>query len=279
MASRLYIVATPVGNLEDTTLRALRILKEAAAVACEDTRVTRKLFSRYEIKNRLISCHEHNEEKQTETIIGILKDGGDVALVTDAGTPLVSDPGYRVAARVAEEGFDVVPIPGASALLCALCASAIPFSGFVFLGFFPRQKGKAAKVLSEFVLSPHPVVIYESPKRTAKTLALLRETLGDRAAAVCREMTKLHEEVSRASLSSLAEDFKKRENVKGEIVIVVAGAEEGASDEPDEKELEKRLLELKKQGATFTDALKTMSSESGMGKNALYDFALKVWGN
>ncbi|WP_462137705.1 16S rRNA (cytidine(1402)-2'-O)-methyltransferase [Candidatus Mycalebacterium sp.] len=278
MSSRLYIVATPVGNLEDITLRALRILKEADAVACEDTRVTRKLFARHEIKNRLISCREHNEARTSETIIGILKNGGDVALVTDAGTPLLSDPGHRVAVRVAEEGFEISPIPGASALLCALCVSAIEFSDFVFLGFLPRQRGRAAKVLSEFASSPRPVVIYESPKRTAKTLALLRETLGDRAAAVCREMTKMYEEIARASLSSLAEDFGARENVKGEVVIVVAGADESGG-ETDEKELKKRMLELKKQGLSFKDALKTVSSELGVGKNALYDFGLKVWGD
>ncbi len=277
MSFSLYIVATPVGNLEDITHRAVRILGDVQAVACEDTRQTRKLFSRYKIKNRLLSCHEHNEAQQTEKIIRILKEKGDVALVTDAGTPLLSDPGRRVVARVVEEGFNVVPVPGASALLCALCASGIDFSsGFTFLGFLPRQKGRAVKVLSDFVSSTLPFVIYESPQRVKSVLALLLETLGDRSAAVCREMTKLHEEISRDSLSVLLENFGKRETVKGEIAIVVSGAEKNGGAH-DETLIKKRLLELKKQGLSLKDALKALSSEFGTGKNALYDFGLKVW--
>ncbi len=273
--SSLYIVSTPVGNLEDMTLRAIRVLKEVEAVACEDTRVTGKLLARHGIKARLIQCHEHNEARQAGVIKRILKNGGDVALVTDAGTPLLSDPGHRVVSTIAREGFDVVPIPGASALLCALAMSAIDFTEFTFLGFLPRKRGQAVKTLSEFSSSQRPLVIYESPRRIAATLRLILEILGDREAAVCREMTKLHEEVVRAPVSSLAEEFGGRENVKGEAAIVVSGAR-GKGD-PDEKELKNRLLELKKEGMSFKDALKTVSVESGAGKNTLYNFALRVW--
>lgn len=276
MSSSLHIVSTPVGNLEDITFRAVRVLKQSEAVACEDTRVTRKLFARYGIRTRLISCHEHNEAKQTEAIIGILKRGGDVALVCDAGTPLLSDPGRRVVARAAEEGFQIVPVPGASALLCALPVSAVGFSDFTFLGFLPKQRGKAVKTLSEFVYSPRPLVIYESPARVLNLLGLILEVLGNRKAAVCREMTKLHEETVRAPVSSLLETLGDREKIKGEIVVVISGDEKGKGA-PDENEAKKRLLELKKEGASFKDALKSVSSELKAGKNSLYDFARGVW--
>ncbi len=275
MPFSLYIVATPVGNLEDITFRAVRVLKEAKAVACEDTRVTAKLFARYRIGSRLISCREHNEAKQAENIIRILKEEGDVALVTDAGTPMLSDPGMRVVRRAAEEGFAVVPVPGASALLCALCAGAVPFEDFTFLGFLPRRKGKAEKVLSEFVSSPRAVVIYESPKRTVATLALILEILGDREAAVCREMTKMHEETLRGKVSFLSQNFAERETVKGEVVIVVSGAEQTG---PDERETEKLLRKLKKDGVSFKDAVKMAIDETGAAKNPVYFSALRVWG-
>ncbi len=276
MSSSLYIVSTPVGNLEDITLRAVRILKEVKTVACEDTRVTSKLFARYKIQTRLISCHEHNEARQTGTIVRILKEGGDVALVTDAGTPMLSDPGLGVVRRVVEEGFNIVPVPGPSALLSALSVSAVGFSEFTFLGFLSRQRGRAVKTLSEFVSSPRPLVIYESPVRVLNLLRLVLEILGDRNIAVCREMTKLHEEVLRARVSSVIRTLEEREKIKGEVVVVVSGAEE-KKGVFDEKQTRRRLLELKRGGASFKDALKTVSSESGTGKNSIYDFARLVW--
>lgn len=272
----LYVVSTPVGNLEDITFRAVRILKEVEVVACEDTRVTRKLLTRYAVRARLVSCRGHNEARRAEDIVRILCGGGDVALVTDAGTPLLSDPGRRVVERVLRENFPVVPVPGASALLPALAASSVPFSEFTFLGFLPRSRARAARALSEFVSSPRPVVIYESPARVAGLLRLVLEVLGDRDAAVCREMTKLHEEVLRAPVSSLAETLEARGKVRGEIVVVVSGAEE-TEPAPDEARTRERLLELKSRGASFREALGTVLSESGAKKNSVYDFALKVW--
>ncbi len=276
MPSSLYIVSTPVGNLEDITFRAVRVLKEVEAVACEDTRVTRKLLSRYSIRTRLMSCHEHNEARQAGEIVRILKGGGDVALVTDAGTPLLSDPGRRVVERVLRENFPVVPVPGASALLSALAVCAVPFSEFTFLGFLPKTQGRAVKTLSEFVSSPRPLVIYESPVRVIKLLRLVLDVLGDRDAAVCREMTKMYEEVIRAPVSSIIDTLEKREKIKGEIVVVVSGAEEGKGG-VDEGAIENRLLELKGEGVSFKDALKTVADEFGAGKNSIYDFARRVW--
>ncbi|MCY4047473.1 MAG: 16S rRNA (cytidine(1402)-2'-O)-methyltransferase [Candidatus Dadabacteria bacterium] len=272
---RLYIVATPVGNLEDITFRAARILKEAAAVACEDTRVTRKLLTKYGIKTRLISCHEHNEARAAARIVGILKDGGDVALVTDAGTPLLSDPGHRVVARAAENGFEVSPVPGASALLCALAVCGLPFSGFTFLGFLPRGRARALRALEEAASSPRPFVVYESPKRAASALKLIIEAAGDRPAALCREMTKIYEEVLRGRLSELSDGLAGRETLKGEVVIVVGGPEEGrASLEKDE--IKARLAALKEGGAGFREAVAGVSGSAS--KNAVYNLALEVWG-
>lgn len=272
---RLYIVATPVGNLEDITLRAVRVLKEAAAVACEDTRVTRKLLTKYGIKTRLISCHEHNEARAAGRIMSVLGGGGDVALVTDAGTPLISDPGHGVVARAVESGFKVSPVPGASALLCALSVCGIPFSGFVFLGFLPRSRGRALKTLEEFAFSPRPFAVYESPKRAAATVNLIIEALGDRPAALCREMTKVHEEVVRGRLSELRENLAARETVKGEVVIVVGGSANGGTV-PDDGDVTARLAALKKEGVNFKDAVAKVSVDAP--KNTVYRLALEVWG-
>ena len=272
---RLYIVATPVGNLEDITFRAVRILKEAAAIACEDTRVTRKLLTRYGIKTRLVSCHEHNEARAAGRIVGILKDGGDVALVTDAGTPLLSDPGHRVVTRAVESGFEVSPVPGASALMCALQVSALPFSGFTFLGFLPRGRARALKTLKEFASSPRPFVIYESPRRVAGSLELMIEAVGDRPAELCREMTKVHEEVARGRLSELRDIFAGRGPLKGEIVIVVGGSEEGGAPAGDD-EIKSRLAALKSGGVSFREAVAEVSGS--VPKNTAYGLALEVWG-
>jgi 16S rRNA (cytidine1402-2'-O)-methyltransferase len=220
--SALYVVATPIGNLEDVTLRSLRVLGEAECVLAEDTRRTRVLLDRHGVKARLLSLHAHNERSRIEEILAVLDAGEDVALVSDAGTPLVSDPGERLVAAVVEAGHEAVPIPGASAVLAALSVSGLPAVPFSFLGFLPRKLGECGRLLASVADRPDTLVLFESPRRLAKTLVRLREGLGDRRACVARELTKLHEEVVRGSLSELGAVFA--DGARGEVTLVVAGS-------------------------------------------------------
>ncbi len=218
----LYLVATPIGNLADVTLRALETLAAADIVACEDTRVTRVLFDRYGIARKPFAYHEHNAERAGERLLAALDEGRSVALVSDAGTPLVSDPGYRLATGAIERGHRVFPLPGASAPLAALLASGLPSDSFFFAGFPPTKKKARRDRLGALADVPGSLVFFESPHRIAATLHEAAETLGPaRRAAVCRELTKMHEEVTRGTLAELASDFAGREQVRGEIVLVV----------------------------------------------------------
>ena len=217
----LYLVPTPIGNLDDITLRAVKVLQTVDLVACEDTRVCGKLLAHLEINVRKISYHDHNERSQAEKIIAHLKDGASVALVSDAGSPGISDPGFYLVRRCIEEQIPVTALPGASALIPALTASGLPSDKFAFEGFLPAKKGRKSRLeaLSE---EPRTVVLYESPHRLVKTLNQLAETFGaDRPCAVAREISKMHEEFARGTLSSVAEMFSERPSVKGECVIVV----------------------------------------------------------
>ncbi len=204
MAS-LFIVATPIGNLEDVTPRALRVLGEAALVLAEDTRRTRVLLEQKGVAATPVSLHQHNESARVAKVLAELEGGGDVALVSDAGTPLVSDPGERLVAAVLEAGFEVVPIPGASAVLAALAGCGLPTERFSFLGFLPRKAGERGALLRSYVDRPETLVLFESPRRVGATLTALAEGLGDRPACVARELTKLHEEFVRGSLTELAD--------------------------------------------------------------------------
>ncbi|MBM3306787.1 MAG: 16S rRNA (cytidine(1402)-2'-O)-methyltransferase [Candidatus Eisenbacteria bacterium] len=221
---RLHVVATPIGNLGDMTLRGIEVLKAVAAVATEDTRHTRKLLSHYGIRTPVLSYHEHNEERAAAAVLARLERGDDVALVTDAGTPLFADPGYRVVSLCAREGFDVVPVPGATALAAALSVAGLPPMPFYFGGFLPRKPGARARKLAEVAALPCTLVFYEAPHRIAATLAAMRDVLGDRPAAVARELTKVHEEVVRGSLGELA-GVAADAAWRGEIVVVVGGGE------------------------------------------------------
>lgn len=218
----LYLVATPIGNLEDVTLRALRVLREADFVYAEDTRRTRVLLDRHAIAARPRSLHEHNEAARTAEVVTALDAGQSVALVSDAGTPLVSDPGARVVAAAIAGGHDVVPIPGASALLAALVASGLPAAPFTFLGFLPRKAGERDRLLAAHRDRPETLVLFESPHRVTATLRALAAALGERSACVARELTKLHEEVARGTLAELAIRFA--DGARGELAIVVGGA-------------------------------------------------------
>lgn len=223
MPGKLFVVATPIGNLEDITLRALRVLTETEVIACEDTRRTRKMLSHHGIRGKtLISYHEGNEKERAGELLEILREGRDIALVSDSGTPCVSDPGYRITRAAAEAGINVIPIPGPSTATAALSASGLPSDRFVFEGFLPRKKGNLRKRLRELIPEERTMVIYESVHRIDGTLRELADALGDREAVIFREMTKAHEETLRGRLSELAEMNFPR---KGEFVMVIRGAE------------------------------------------------------
>ncbi len=218
----LSIVATPIGNLEDVTLRALRRLREADLVLAEDTRRTRVLLARHGIRARLRSLHAHNEAARIREVLAALGAGSRVALVSDAGTPLVSDPGERLVAAAIAAGFTVEPVPGPSAVLAALSAAGLPACPFAFLGFLPRRKSERAALLASWRERPETLVLFESPRRAAATLAELAQALGERPACLARELTKLHEELRRGSLGSLARSLEA--GLRGEVTIVVGGA-------------------------------------------------------
>lgn len=219
----LYIVATPIGNLEDITHRAIRILAEADLIAAEDTRVTSKLLNAYNIENRITSYHDHNKEKRTPELINRLEARESIALVTDAGTPGISDPAFYLVREAIRNNISVVPIPGASAALAALISSGLPTDRWVFEGFLPRKKGRHTR-LTEMKTESRTIVIYESPYRVIRTLEDIREYWGERQIAVGREITKKFEEFVRGTCSEVIEYYKSH-TLKGEFVLVVAGAE------------------------------------------------------
>jgi 16S rRNA (cytidine1402-2'-O)-methyltransferase len=222
----LYLVGTPIGNLEDITLRALRVLKEVDVIACEDTRQTRKLLNHYAIATRTTSYHEHNEMTRSAELVKEMQEGASVALVTDAGMPGISDPGYRLIALAIRHRVPVVPVPGASAFLAALVASGLPTDSFRFGGFLPAKRGERQATLESIRSSPRTQVFYEAPHRIVETLADIVEVLGGaRHVVVAREVTKLHEEFLRGRASDLLENLKSRDGVKGEITLLIAKAE------------------------------------------------------
>jgi 16S rRNA (cytidine1402-2'-O)-methyltransferase len=224
----LHVVATPLGHLEDVTLRALRVLREASLVACEDTRRTATLLRAHGIATPTTSYFEHNERWKGERILEALRSGRDVALVSDAGTPGISDPGFRLVREARAEGLPVVPVPGPSAAVAALSVSGLPTDRFMFVGFLPPRPGARRRALSEIARERVTLVFYESPLRVLDALADMIAGLGDRDAFLCREATKVHEEYLRAPLSSLQTSLASRGSVRGELVLVVAGAGEAA---------------------------------------------------
>ncbi|MFC2171693.1 16S rRNA (cytidine(1402)-2'-O)-methyltransferase [Acidobacteriota bacterium] len=221
---RLFVIATPIGNMEDLTYRAAKLLGEVDALACEDTRVTRAIFTRYEIArpSAMFSYHEHNEERAGNRILKLLKEGQSVALCSDAGSPGISDPGYRIISKALDEGLAVEIIPGASAVTAALQASGLPPSSFTFKGFPPRKKGPRKRFLEMEKESPHSLIFFESPLRIGGFLKEAGSIYGDRLAAVCIELTKKFERVHRGYLSDLADDLEGRK-VKGEVTLIIAG--------------------------------------------------------
>src|ERR1700704_6163839 len=271
--SALYLVATPIGNLEDITLRALRVLKEVDVIACEDTRQTQKLLSHYGIQTRTVSYHEHNEMTKAAELVVDLESGAKIALVTDAGMPGISDPGFRLIALAIRHHVPVVPIPGASAFLAALVASGLPTDSFRFSGFLPAKSGQRRKLLESVRESPRTQVFYEAPHRLLETLADVIEVLGeDRHIVVAREVTKLHEEFLRGRATEILEQLKARGDVKGEITLLIAKAEEGASASASEVvSVAQRVREIMaKEKADEKAALKKVAKERGIGKSEAY---------
>ena len=269
----LYLVATPIGNLEDITLRALRVLKEVDLIACEDTPQTLKLLSHYGIQTRLVSYHEHNEMTKASELVVDLEGGAKIALVTDAGMPGISDPGFRLIALAIRHHVPVVPIPGASAFLAALVASGLPTDSFRFSGFLPAKSGQRRKLLESVKDSPRTQVFYEAPHRLLETLADLVELLGnDRHVVVAREVTKLHEEFLRGRAAEVLEQLKSRGDVKGEITLLIAKAEEGASPSATEAvSVAQRVREIMAaEKADEKAALKKVAKERGIGKSEAY---------
>src|SRR5215467_7971294 len=232
----LYLVATPIGNLEDITLRALRVLKEVDLIACEDTRQTQKLLSHYGIPTRTVSYHEHNEMTKAAELVVDLEGGAKIALVTDAGMPGISDPGFRLISLAIRHHVPVVPVPGASAFLAALVASGLPTDSFRFSGFLPSKRGERRTLLASIRVSPRTQVFYEAPHRIVETLEDVVEILGAaRHVVVAREVTKLHEEFLRGRADEILETLKSRGEVKGEITLLIAKADEGTADAAPER--------------------------------------------
>jgi 16S rRNA (cytidine1402-2'-O)-methyltransferase len=221
MPGTLYLVATPIGNLADITHRALQVLKDVDLIACEDTRHTRKLLQHYGIDTRTISYHEHNEQQRAAELIDQLRQGSDIAVVSDAGTPSISDPGFRLVRAAIENEIPVVPVPGPSALITALIAAGLPTDEFFFAGFLPSRTNARRARLTKLRSIPGTIIFYEGPHRLATSLTDAFEILGEREAVVARELTKLHEEIRRGRLSELAAHYAEEENTRGEIVVLI----------------------------------------------------------
>ncbi len=271
MKGILYIVSTPIGNLEDITFRAIRILKEVDLIAAEDTRHTRKLLTHYGISKPLTSYWGAKEKVKAEEIIKRLNEGIDVALVTDAGTPGISDPGSVVIKRAIEEGIEVIPIPGPSAIITALSVSGLDTNEFVYIGFLPPKHSQRKKALEELKREHRTVVFYEAPHRLLDTLEDMLQVLGDRACCVCHEMTKLNEELFRGSLSEVIERLEQR-SIAGEYVIIVEGHKtEGLTVE----EAVEEVLALMKQGSGRKEAVKRVAAQYGLSQKTLYDMSLE----
>ncbi len=272
----LYLVATPIGNLEDITLRALRILREADQIAAEDTRHTQKLLTHYEISRPLVSYHEHNEVTRAPELVAALEQGAKIALVSDAGMPLVSDPGHRLVALCLRHGIAVVPVPGASALLAALSASGLPNDEFLFVGFLPQRSGERRRALERLRIEDRTLILYEAPHRIADCVADAREILGDRPACLAREITKMHEEFRRGKLSEIEESLRERP-AKGEITFLIgAGVAEVGAGVDLSQGLTERVEELMRQTKLDRkEALKLAAKERGLTRREAYDRVLE----
>ena len=266
----LYLVATPIGNLEDITLRAIRILKEADIIACEDTRQTQKLLQHYGIRKEMVSYHEHNELTRSPELAIELEQGAKIALVSDAGTPGISDPGHRLVTLCLRHHIPVVPIPGPSALVAALAASGLPTEEFLFIGFLPPRAGARRKALDALKAESRTLIFYEAPHRVVETLADATEILGPRPAVIAREVTKIHEEFLRGPLAELLESARKRAP-RGEITLLIGPGDPQAQQVELSVSLKERVEQLEAEGGIDRKAaLKQAARERGLAKREAY---------
>ncbi|HLE24417.1 MAG TPA: 16S rRNA (cytidine(1402)-2'-O)-methyltransferase [Thermodesulfobacteriota bacterium] len=277
MQGKLYIVSTPIGNLEDITLRAIRVLKEVDLIACEDTRVTKKLLSHYQIQKPLTTYHEHNEKEKAVELLSLLQAGKNIAVVSNAGTPGVSDPGYRIVSLASQKCIEITSIPGPCAAIGALSVSGHPTSSFSFFGFLPKPAKKRKDFLELIRESSQTLIFYESPNRVIETLEDMLKILGDRKISVSRELTKMFEETLRGKTSEVLETLSQRQKLKGEFTITV----EGYHNEIDniEELLEEQLNIYKEKGLSLRDAVKEVSRKLMFSKSKTYKVALKLWEN
>jgi 16S rRNA (cytidine1402-2'-O)-methyltransferase len=267
LSGTLYLVATPIGNLEDITFRAVRVLKEVDLIACEDTRQTRKLMDRYGIAKPTISYHEHNEAERTEDLTAKLLNGTTVALVSDAGMPLISDPGYRLVRAAIDNGIRVEAVPGASAVSTALAASGLATDSFHFGGFLPAKSGQRLRALEALKDETATLIFYEAPHRIVEALAAVEQALGDRPVVVARELTKVHEEFLRGTAAEIRTALEARESVKGEITLLIGkGTGAGNDDTPLAEAVETWVA----QGMSRMEAIKTVAHRRGLSKRAVY---------
>jgi len=269
---QLFIVSTPIGNLEDITLRALKVLKSAHLIAAEDTRRTRILLKAYEIQTPLVSLHEHNEMKKCGILIEKMKMGEDVAYVTDAGTPGVSDPGFVLIRETLKEGLTVTAVPGPSAVIAALVVSGLPMGAFIFEGFLPVRKKERQAFIASLREEKRTMVFFESPRRIVDSLGDIYAVLGNRPVAVVRELTKVHEEVLRGNVQEIMDRLGNRQ-IKGEITLVLGGATD--RKEVSDEEIEEALANLEGQGLSSRERIDTVTQDKGVARRRVYKIELK----
>lgn len=271
---KLYVVATPIGNLEDMTLRAIRVLKEVDLIAAEDTRQTRKLLNAHTITTPMTSLHEHNEQRKSGSLVARLEAGGSVAYVSDAGTPGISDPGYRLIRAAITADIPVVPIPGASAVITALSASGLPMDRFIFCGFLPAKVVKRRKMLASLSEEAATMVFYESPNRLTDALRDVADSLGKRPVVICRELTKAFEEILRGTAADLVRELSGR-TVKGEVTLIVGGARQREKLISD-KEIEQRIRTLGQETTlSMRDRIDRTARELGLSRKRVYALTVK----
>lgn len=272
----LYLCGTPIGNLEDITLRVLRILQHVDVIAAEDTRHTRKLLTAYDLQTPLLSLHEHNEQSRIPHIVQRLQEGQDVAVVSDAGMPGISDPGSALVQACVAAGLTVVPVPGPTALVTGLVASGLCTEGFVFEGFLPREAKRRRERLKALAAYPQTLIFYEAPHRLRRSLQDMLDAWGDRPATLARELTKLHEEFVRGTISELVAWCAASE-IRGEFVVMVAGAELPPDEVgADEEEVRQRLMDLMRDGVSRRDAVRQVAVEANVPRRVVYDVALRL---
>src|SRR5947209_2293604 len=268
MPGLLYLVATPIGNLEDITYRAVRVLGEADLIACEDTRQTRKLLDHYDIRKPAISYHEHNETERTKELAERLRGGAVIALVSDAGMPLVADPGYRLVRAAIENGVPVQAIPGPSAALTALAASGLPTDAFHFRGFLPHKPGQRAKLLEQLAEEQATLIFYEAPHRILEALEAIENVLGPRPVVVARELTKIHEEFLRGTAAEIRAQLEGRDAIKGEITLLIGKA---VAPAPDDTPVPDAVEGLSRAGMPRMDAIKQVTRRRGLSSREVYE--------